>query len=306
MNQIQLEKFKPIPAGEKDSEFLARPKITYWSDAWRRFKQNKIALAALFMLAVLIFMVAFGPILSSHDFEKGVRTDRNLSPSATYWFGTDELGRDIFARIWVGGRVSIIIGLVGAFISMVVGSVYGAISAYAGGALDNLMMRIVEVLSSVPYLLVVILIQVYFKERNLATMIFALTLTGWLGMARMVRGQLLSLKNQDFVMAAQTLGVSSRKIILRHLIPNTLSVIIVSVTFAIPGYIFSEAFLSYLGIGIASPMTSWGAMASAAQQKFLFYPYQLFFPSLMIALTMLSFTLLGDGLRDALDPRLRQ
>ncbi|NLB22127.1 MAG: ABC transporter permease [Clostridium sp.] len=306
MNQIPLEKFKPIPAGEKDSEFLARPKITYWSDAWRRFKQNKIALAALIMLAVLIFMVAFGPILSSHDFEKGVRTDRNLSPSATYWFGTDELGRDIFARIWVSGRVSIIIGLVGAFISMVVGSVYGAISAYAGGALDNLMMRIVEVLSSVPYLLVVILIQVYFKERNLATMIFALTLTGWLGMARMVRGQLLSLKNQDFVMAAQTLGVSSRKIILRHLIPNTLSVIIVSVTFAIPGYIFSEAFLSYLGIGIASPMTSWGAMASAAQQKFLFYPYQLFFPSLMIALTMLSFTLLGDGLRDALDPRLRQ
>lgn len=306
MNQIPLEKFRPIPAEQKDSEFLARPKITYWSDAWRRFKQNKIALAALVLLAVLIFMVAFGPMLSSHDFEKGVRSDRNLSPSGTYWFGTDELGRDIFARIWVGGRVSIIIGLVGAFISMVVGSVYGAVSAYAGGAIDNLMMRIVEVLNSVPYLLVVILIQVFFKERSLGTMIFALTLTGWLGMARMVRGQLLSLKNQDFVMAAQTLGVSSRKIILRHLIPNTLSVIIVSVTFAIPGYIFSEAFLSYLGIGIASPMTSWGAMASAAQQKFLFYPYQLFFPSLMIALTMLAFTLLGDGLRDALDPRLRQ
>lgn len=306
MNQIPLEKFRPIPAEQKDSEFLARPKITYWSDAWRRFKQNKIALAALVLLAILIFMVAFGPMLSSHDFEKGVRSDRNLSPSGTYWFGTDELGRDIFARIWVGGRVSIIIGLVGAFISMVVGSVYGAVSAYAGGAIDNLMMRIVEVLNSVPYLLVVILIQVFFKERSLGTMIFALTLTGWLGMARMVRGQLLSLKNQDFVMAAQTLGVSSRKIILRHLIPNTLSVIIVSVTFAIPGYIFSEAFLSYLGIGIASPMTSWGAMASAAQQKFLFYPYQLFFPSLMIALTMLAFTLLGDGLRDALDPRLRQ
>ena len=306
MNQIPLEKFRPIPAEQKDSEFLARPKITYWSDAWRRFKQNKIALAALVLLGVLIFMVAFGPMLSGHDFEKGVRSDRNLSPSGTYWFGTDELGRDIFARIWVGGRVSIIIGLVGAFISMVVGSIYGAVSAYAGGAIDNLMMRIVEVLNSVPYLLVVILIQVFFKERSLGTMIFALTLTGWLGMARMVRGQLLSLKNQDFVMAAQTLGVSSRKIILRHLIPNTLSVIIVSVTFAIPGYIFSEAFLSYLGIGIASPMTSWGAMASAAQQKFLFYPYQLFFPSLMIALTMLAFTLLGDGLRDALDPRLRQ
>ncbi len=306
MQQIPIEKFRRIPASEKNADFLARPKVTYWTDAWRRFRQNKIALAALMMLTLLIIMVIFGPMISGYTYDVGVGADRNLPPSAQHWFGTDELGRDSFTRIWIGGRVSIIIGITGALISMVVGSIYGAVSAYAGGTVDNLMMRIVEVLSSVPYLLVVILIQVFFQERNIGTMIFALTLTGWLGMARMVRGQLLSLKNQDFIMAAQTLGVPTWKIIQRHLIPNTLSVIIVSVTFDIPGYIFAEAFLSFLGIGIASPMTSWGAMASAAQQKFLFYPYQLFFPSLMIALTMLSFTLLGDGLRDALDPKLRR
>ena len=306
MQQIPIEKFRRIPASEKNADFLARPKVTYWTDAWRRFRQNKIALAALMMLTLLIIMVIFGPMISGYAYDVGVGADRNLPPSAQHWFGTDELGRDSFTRIWIGGRVSIIIGITGALISMIVGSIYGAVSAYAGGTVDNLMMRIVEVLSSVPYLLVVILIQVFFQERNVGTMIFALTLTGWLGMARMVRGQLLSLKNQDFIMAAQTLGVPTWKIIQRHLIPNTLSVIIVSVTFDIPGYIFAEAFLSFLGIGIASPMTSWGAMASAAQQKFLFYPYQLFFPSLMIALTMLSFTLLGDGLRDALDPKLRR
>lgn len=306
MQQIPIEKFRRIPASEKNADFLARPKVTYWTDAWRRFRQNKIALAALMMLTLLIIMVIFGPMISGYTYDVGVGADRNLPPSAQHWFGTDELGRDSFTRIWIGGRVSIIIGITGALISMIVGSIYGAVSAYAGGTVDNLMMRIVEVLSSVPYLLVVILIQVFFQERNIGTMIFALTLTGWLGMARMVRGQLLSLKNQDFIMAAQTLGVPTWKIIQRHLIPNTLSVIIVSVTFDIPGYIFAEAFLSFLGIGIASPMTSWGAMASAAQQKFLFYPYQLFFPSLMIALTMLSFTLLGDGLRDALDPKLRR
>lgn len=306
MTEITKDQFRKIPQSEKNAEYLARPKITYWSDAWRRFRMNKIALAALILLALITLLVIFGPMISGYSFEHAVGSERNMVPSAKHWFGTDELGRDLFTRIWVGGRVSILIGIVGAVISCVVGSIYGAISAYFGGTVDNIMMRIVEILNSVPYLLVIILIQVYFKDRNVWTMVFALTLTGWLGMARIVRGQLLALKNQDFVIAAQTLGVPVSKIITRHLIPNTLSVIIVAVTFDIPGYIFAEAFLSFLGVGIASPNTSWGAMASAAQQKFLFYPYQLFFPSLMIALTMLAFTLMGDGLRDALDPKLRQ
>lgn len=306
ISQLNPESFQPIPAADKSAEFMARPKITYWSDAWRRFKQNKVALFAGFMLLLLILMVIFGPLLSPYRFDEINRDLRHAPPSAEHWFGTDELGRDIFTRICVGGRVSIAIGICGALISAVVGSLYGAISAFAGGAVDNIMMRIVEILNSVPYLLVIILLQLYLRERNLGTMLIALTITGWLGSARMVRGQLLALKNQDFVLAAQTLGVSPMRIILSHLLPNTLNIIIIAITFDIPGYIFSEAFLSFIGIGIESPMTSWGAMTSIAQQSFLFYPTEMFFPSLMIAITMLSFVLLGDGLRDALDPRLRE
>lgn len=306
MIKISPEQFEKIPQEDKSAEFMARPKITYWSDAWRRFKQNKLALVSLTVLVIIILGVVFVPMLSPHDYAKGNFRNKHGSPTAENWFGTDQLGRDIFTRLWVGGRVSIAIGLAGALISATVGTLYGAISAFAGGVVDNIMMRITEVLGSIPYLLLVILIQVYFQDRSLGTMILALTITGWLGSARMVRGQLLSLKNQDFVLAARTLGVPAWKIIIRHLIPNTLNIIIIQITFDIPGYIFSEAFLSYLGIGIESPMTSWGAMSSAAQQKFLFYPMELFYPSLMIALTMLTFVLMGDGLRDALDPRLRE
>lgn len=170
----------------------------------------------------------------------------------------------------------------------------------------DIMMRIVEVLLSIPYLLIVILISVVTDSKSLGTMLIALTLTGWCGIARLVRGQMLQLKSQEFVLAANALGVSPMKIIMKHMIPNTLGMIIVAITFDIPGYIFSEAFLSYVGLGIQPPQTSWGALASAAQQNFMFYPTQLLFPAIMIALTMLSFTLLGDGLRDALDPKLRK
>ncbi len=306
IEEFSDDMFEKLPESEKNAEVLARPKVTYWSDAWRRFRQNKVAVLALIILAVMVVMVIIGPMLTGYRFDKGDYKLKNALPSAAHLFGTDQLGRDIFTRIWVGGRISIIIGLAGALISTVLGSIYGAFSAYAGGKVDNIMMRIVEILSSIPYLLVVILIQVVSQKRNLGSLLLALTITGWVGMARMVRGQLLSLKNQDFIIAAQTLGVSTKDIVFKHMIPNTLSVLIVSLTFDIPGYIFAEAFLSFVGIGIASPMTSWGAMAAEANQKFLFYPYQLFFPSLMIALTMLSFSLLGDGLRDALDPRMRE
>ena len=168
------------------------------------------------------------------------------------------------------------------------------------------MMRIVEILISIPYLLLVIILRLALNSNGVGTLILAMTITGWCGLARLVRGQILSLKEQDYIMAARVLGVSNKDIIIKHLIPNTLNVILVSISFDIPGYIFGEAFLSYLGLGVQPPETSWGLMCSLAQQVFQFYPYQLFFPALMIGLTMLSFTLLGDGLRDALDPNLRQ
>ena len=306
MDNISKDKFKIIGVDESEMELIGRPPINYWSDAWRRYKENKIALVALILLVILVIMVIIGPSLSGYAFEEIDPAHKNALPSSEHWFGTDELGRDIFARVWIAGRVSLSIGLFGAFISSFVGTIYGGISAYFGGMVDTIMMRIVEILMSIPYLIIVILIMVITDSKSLFTLMVALTITGWCNISRIVRGQILQLKSQEFVMAAEALGVRPFKIILRHLIPNTLGVIIVAITFDIPGYIFSEAFLSYIGLGIQPPNTSWGALASAAQQKFMFYPYQLFFPAALIAITMLCFTLIGDGLRDALDPRLRK
>ena len=303
---IPAEKFEIIGTDDFSGDVIARPKISYWADAWRRFKENKIALVALIILLIMIIMVVIGPGISGYNFEQMNTDEINQLPSASHWFGTDDLGRDLFARVFQGGRVSLTIGIVVAVVASVVGSIYGGIASYFGGIVDDIMMRIVEVLLSIPYLLTVILISVVTDSKSIGTMMVALVLTGWCGIARLVRGQMLQLKSQEYVLAANALGVSPIKIIMRHMIPNTLGMIIVAITFDIPGYIFSEAFLSYVGLGVQPPSTSWGALASAAQQNFMFYPYQLFFPSLMIALTMLGFTLLGDGLRDALDPKLRK
>ena len=306
MDKIPSEKFQIIGADEAKADAIARPRVSYLQDVWRRFRQNKMALIALIILTILIVMVLIGPAISGYEFEEVDKTARNMGPSASHWFGTDKLGRDLVARVWQGGRVSILIGLVGALVSAVIGCLYGGIAAYFGGIVDDVMMRILEVIISIPYLIVVILLSVVLESKSVGTLILAMTIAGWCQTARLVRGQMLSLKSQEYVLAAQALGVSPWRIILKHMLPNTLSVILVSVTFDIPNYIFSEAFLSYVGLGIQPPNTSWGALCSMAQTTFTFYPYQLFFPALMIALTMLSFTLLGDGLRDALDPRLRK
>lgn len=305
MENIDIRDFEKLPKSDKESEFIARPVVTYWSDAWRRFRNNRVALFAFILLILLTIMVIIGPMLTPYSFD-AIVSGPNVAPNGKFWFGTDDIGRDIFTRLWKGGRVSIIIGIAGAFIGTIIGGIYGAVSAFFGGRVDNIMMRIVEILYSIPYLLLVIILRLALNSNGIGTLILAMTITGWCGLARLVRGQILSLKEQDYILAARALGVSNKDIILKHLIPNTLNVILVSISFDIPGYIFSEAFLSYLGLGVQPPNTSWGAMASAAQQKFMFYPYQLFFPALMIALTMLSFTLLGDGLRDALDPSLRE
>ncbi|EEX47638.1 MULTISPECIES: ABC transporter permease [Jonquetella] len=299
------ELFQPLGPADQTHQTLARPRVSYAQDAWRRFKQNKLALAALVVLLILCFLVIFGPALSGYKFS-AISRSRNLAPSLQHLFGTDQLGRDTFARVWVGGRVSLIIGLAGALISSVVGTIYGGVSGYFGGRVDDLMMRFLEICISIPYLVVVILLSVVLQSKGIGTLLLAMTITGWCGDARLVRGQVLQIKRQEFVLAAQAMGVSSWKIIWRHLLPNVLSVVLVSISFEIPGYIFGEAFLSYVGLGIQPPNTSWGALAALAQTNFTFYPEQLFFPALMIAITMLCFTMLGDGLRDALDPRLRK
>lgn len=208
-------------------------------------------------------------------------------------------------RVWVGGRVSIMIGFVGTLMVICVGCVYGGIAGYFGGKIDHYMMRVIEILVSIPYLVMVILISLYLGK-GIFALIIALTITGWTEVARIVRGQVLQIKEQEFVTAAKALGASPSRIIIKHLLPNTVGVVIVAITFKIPGFIFAEAFLSFIGLGVQAPNTSWGALAAAARENLRFYPYQIFFPSLMIILTMLSFSLLGDGLRDALDPKERQ
>ena len=302
---IPAEKFEIIGTDDFSGDIIARPKIGYWADAWRRLKENKIALVALIVLLLLIVMVCIGPAISGYNFEQMDTSAINQKPSAEHWFGTDSLGRDLFARVWQAGRVSLAIGVVGAVVASVIGCIYGGIASYFGGIVDDIMMRIVEVLLSIPYLIIVILISVVTDSKSIGTMMLALTLTGWCGIARLVRGQMLQLKSQEYVLAANALGVSPFKIIMRHMIPNTIGIIIVAITFDIPGYIFSEAFLSYIGLGIKPPNCSWGVLAKDGIAQLRIHPYQVFVPAFLICTTMLALNLLGDGLRDALDPRLR-
>ena len=296
--------FEPVIRTKKTLQ-TTRVSIGFWEDVRRRFKKSKRALFSCAVLGLIILICSFGPILSGRSADDGTLKEKNLSPSFSHFFGTDELGRDIFTRVCKGGRVSLIIAIIGAAIDMSIGLIYGGISAYSGGRTDTIMMRIVEILSSIPYLITAILISLIFGK-GIFSIIIAMTITGWCFTARLVRGQVLQIKNQDFILAAQALGTGSFKIIIKHLLPNTVSIMIIALTFDIPSFIFGEAFLSYIGLGIQPPYTSWGVLASEAQKTMLFYPYQLFFPALFISLTILSLQIIGDALRDAMDPHLRK
>ena len=300
------EDFVIIGCDDAAAEQMPPVSLTYWQHSFRRFKSNKVALVSAVVLLLIVVMTIVGPLMSPYDMEVVDLSQRNLWPSATYWFGTDQLGRDLFSRVWEGGRVSIIIGLLGSLIVALVGCIYGGVSTYFGGRVDNLMMRVVEILSSVPHLLVVIMMSIVLDSSSVGTLLFAMCITGWCPVARLVRSQMLQISRSEYVMAAKVMGVKPLTSIMTHFIPNTLSIIIVNITFRIPGFIFGEAFLSYVGLGVQPPATSWGALCSAASLNFLFYPYQLIIPAGLIALTMLCFTLIGDGLRDALDPKLRR
>ncbi|MDL4842924.1 oligopeptide ABC transporter permease [Aquibacillus rhizosphaerae] len=222
-----------------------------------------------------------------------------------FWFGTDSMGRDLWTRIWKGTQISLYIGLLAALIDMVVGVLYGGISGYYGGRVDNYMQRIIEILSGIPNLVVVILMIIVLKPGLLAITI-ALTITGWIGMARIVRGQTLKLKNQEFVLAAKTLGSSDKRILMKHLIPNVTGMIIINTMFTIPSAIFFEAFLSFIGLGLQSPYASLGTLIDTAFDSYRVYPYMLVYPAIIISLLMIGFNILADGLRDALDPKMRK
>lgn len=305
MTELNKDMFEVIGCDNLNSDAIVRPTITYWQDAWRRLKKNPIAMVSLVVLILLTIMVIIGPYIRGLDYTTINAADKNLNPNSKYWFGTDSLGRDMFSRIWYGGRVSIAVALCCTAIQVVLGSLYGGVMAYFGGWVDELMMRIIEVLSSIPHLLVTILIMMVLGN-SMFSLLIALSITSWVGTARQMRGQIMQLREAEYVLAAQALGAAPGRIIIKHLIPNTIGILILNTAVSIPGYIFSEAGLSFLGMGLQPPSTSWGVLISAGQQQMDFYPYQLFFPALMLCITVLAFNLLGDGLRDALDPRLRQ
>lgn len=286
----------------KEREHLAPS--SYWKDAWVSLRSNKLAMVGLCILMTLLVFAIIGPLLTPYTYYETQLHLKNLPPSSQFWFGTDELGRDLFTRLWWGARISLFVGISASIIDLVIGVFYGAIAGFVGRKTEELMMRIADILYAIPYLLLVILLMVIIGS-GLSTIIIALTLTGWIGMARIVRGQILQIREYDFIKAAQVIGASRRRILLNHLIPNAMGPIIVTVTLTIPTAIFAEAFLSFLGLGVQAPIASWGTMASDGLSALRYYPWRLFFPAIFISLTMLSFNLLGDGLHDAFDPRLR-
>ncbi len=300
--------FSSLSQAEKDAALentAYAPECSYWQDAWRRLKRNKSAMFGLVTLTLLIFMAIIGPLISHYTYYETQLSLKNSAPSATFWFGTDELGRDLFTRCWWGARISLFVGITASLVDLVIGVLFGAIAGLLGGKIEEWMMRFADILYAIPYLLVVILLMVIIGP-GIMTIIIALTITGWINMARIVRSQILQIKQQDYVRAAFALGASRKRVLLRHLIPNAMGPIIVTLTLTIPSAIFAEAFLSFLGLGVQAPIASWGTMANDGLPALRYYPWRLFFPAAFISLTMLSFNLLGDGLRDAFDPRLKK
>ncbi|MGB6128272.1 MAG: ABC transporter permease [Psychrilyobacter sp.] len=385
------EKVSDEVKGEKN----IRPSLTYWQDAWRRLKQNKLSMIGLVVIILLFITAIFGPMVSKFSYEDQDLKFGNIAPrfdiyevdksnyiyvhpeyklftvtsdgklldslkpvkndvmnlqkiyevdgkrvvldyknaklsrknpgiqkykilvenketeiakrvfNKTYFFGTDSHGRDLFIRVLYGARISLTVAVVATLVNFFIGIFYGGISGYLGGKVDSVMMRIMDIISTIPLLLYVILLMVIIAP-GLKTIIIAMGLTFWVRMARIVRGQTLSIKQQEYVMAAKTIGAKNFRILSRHIIPNAMGPIIVSLTMMIPNAIFTESFLSFIGLGVSAPQASWGTLASDALAGIRTYPYQLFFPSLAISITMLAFNFLGDGLRDALDPRLRK
>ncbi|MGM0396029.1 MAG: ABC transporter permease [Bacillota bacterium] len=394
---MSKDKFVFIEQTGEENEAI-RPSLTYWQDAWRRLRKNKLSMMGIVVVFLIILFGVIGPNFTEYSYSDQINEYKNLPPTLklyeldgryfhvsndynifhvaedgtlierleldpmkrdminkvytyqlgeedvildfsynllpnkmgydydftleldgevtqysamtklnkTFPFGTDALGRDLLTRVMYGARISLLVAFVATMVNLFIGVVYGSIAGYEGGRVDNIMMRIVDIINSIPLVLYVILLMVWFRGGGLTNIIIALSSVYWVAMARLVRGQMLSLKEQEFVLAARVMGVSKSKIIFRHLIPNAMGPIIVSIAMMIPSAVFTESFLSFIGLGVSAPMASWGTLANNALSGLTTYPYQLFFPALAIAFTMLAFNFIGDGLRDALDPRLRK
>ncbi|WWE60247.1 oligopeptide ABC transporter permease OppC [Parasalinivibrio latis] len=276
-----------------------------WQDARIRFMRNKAAMTSLFILSMITLWVVFGPMFAFYAFDDTDWYAMHAAPTfgaEGHYFGTDALGRDLYVRTLMGGRISLMVGILGALVAVVIGTIYGATSGYMGGRVDRVMMRALEILSSIPFMFFVIVLVTFFG-RNIVLIFVAIGAISWLDMARIVRGQTLSLRSKEFIEAAHVSGVSSRNIILRHIVPNVLGIVAVYSTLLIPSMILTESFLSFLGLGVQEPMTSWGALLQEGAQTMELAIWQLVFPTLFMVTTLMCFNYVGDGLRDALDPK---
>lgn len=273
-----------------------------WRDSYYRLSKNKMAVVSFFYLLLQVILAIFAPLIAPFPYEETDLLLGAVAPNAEHWMGTDDLGRDIFTRTLYGARVSLAIGALAVLVSVVIGIAYGATSGFLGGRIDYLMQRILEVLYAIPFMLFVIIVMVI-AGRNIYVMFIALGAVQWLSMARIVRGQVISLKQMEYVDAARSIGVSNAKIIARHMVPNILGPVIVYTTLTIPSVILEEAFLSFIGLGVQEPMSSWGTLINYGVEAMEVYPWMLLFPCLTLILTLLALNFLGDGLRDALDPK---
>jgi oligopeptide transport system permease protein len=294
--------FSPIDPSEQNSEFIAMESHSFLYEAWGRLRKNKGAMFGLCVMTFFILLALFGPVLSPYTYDHQDSAIINIAPTLRHLLGTDKFGRDIFTRLCYGARISLFVGFVSALINLVIGVIYGGISGYAGGKTDMVMMRVVDIIYAVPSMLYVILIMMALGA-NTRSILIGLCIPGWIGMSRQVRGQIISLKEQEFSTAAKVLGASNARILFKHLVINAIGPIIVQLTFLVPQAIFMEAFLSFVGVGISAPMASWGSMAQDARQVILLYPTQMLWPTLAISLTIFSLNFLGEGIGDALNPK---
>jgi oligopeptide transport system permease protein len=334
--QLTADLFRPANIEEGKSEQISKPSLSFWQDAMRRLRKNTAAMIGLFAIVFIILFSLIAPPLSHYGFDdqelmraslppkipglekigflgvdgvdiRGVDQYemKNVPKDQYFWFGTDGLGRDQWTRVWKGTQISLYIAFLAAAIDLIVGVAYGGISAFYGGKVDNIMQRFIEILVGIPNLVVIILF-IIILDPGILSITLALVITGWTGMARIVRGQILKLKHQEFVLASKTLGSTNGRLISKHLIPNTLGAIIITSTFTIPGAIFTEAFLSFIGLGIQPPTASLGALISDGFRSLRIYPHLAIYPAMVMCILMISFNLVGDGLRDALDPKMRK
>lgn len=296
--------FQPLPREQKAADQVVRPSVSYWADVFRRIREDKVAMVSLAVIVVIGLFAIFAPIFCPYDYSTNDLLATNQPPSAEHWFGTDQLGRDLWARVWVGARVSLLIGLGGAIAPQIVGIFIGGISGYFGGWVDMFIMRVIDVGLCIPELVYVTLMMLLMGSGPMA-IIATIAMVGWMGSARFIRGRILQFKNREFVLAAKAQGASPMRQIFRYILPNILGQQVVSITAAIPGAIFMEAYLSFIGLGIKSPMTSWGQLSQIGSSVFRTSPYQLWIPGALISVAILAFYLFGNSLRDALDPHLR-